>query len=123
MDFSSFDTTYLILVAVMVLLLVLQGWLIKRPQAWLGIFVPTVYIGLLVYLAATVRVLTLTDFVFAALGLFGLVAWWASAREARRQQSETDQRFGNTPMTATDFRVSFPPSGHGSPSRSRMWVG
>lgn len=122
MDLSQFDGAYLMLALVLILLLVAQNWLINRERAWLGIFVPTAYISLLVYLGAIGRVISLTDFVVAALGLLGLVAWWASAREARRQESEKDQRLVVTPLAAADFSVSIPPTGHRSPLRSHVRV-
>ncbi len=123
MDLSKLDGSYPMVAAVLILLLVAQNWLINRQRGWLGIIVPAAYIGLLVYLAVIGRVESLTDFVFAALGLFGLVAWWASSREARRQQSERDQRLFLTPWTAADSSVSFPPPGTGVRRHSQLRVG
>ncbi len=122
-DFSKFDSSYPMVAAVMILLLVVQNWLINRRRGWLGIIVPAVFVGILVYLAVIGRVESLTDFVFAALGLFGLVAWWASAREARRQQSEEDQRLVLNPWTAADSSVSFPPPGTGVRRQSHLRAG
>ena len=122
-DFSKFDGSYPLVAVVLILLLVAQNWLINRRWGWLGAIVPSIYIGLLVYLAVLGRVETLTDFVFAALGLFGLVAWWASSREARRQQSEEDQRLVVNPWTAADSSVSFPPPGTGVRRHTQLRVG
>ncbi len=113
MDFSHLDGAYPLIAIIFILLLVAQNWLINRQRAWLGIFVPTIYIGLLLLLALTGTLVTLTDFVVAALGLFGLITWWASAREVRRQKSEEDERLVITPWTAADSSVSFPPPGTG----------
>lgn len=120
MDLSRFDGTYLAVAFVLILLLVLQNWLINRQRAWFGVFVPLAYVGLLVFLGATGRVISLTDFVFAALGLLGLLAWWASAHESRRQKSERDLHLVTTPIPAADFSVSFPPSGHRSPPQPHL---
>lgn len=109
MDFSTFDATYLIVALVMLLVLVLQGWLISRERAWLGVFVPAAYLAVLVYLGATDHVTSLGDFVFAAFGLLGLIAWWASAREARRHPPTDDEPLHFAPLTAADFSGSFPP--------------
>ncbi len=123
MDLSQFDVSYPLVAGVLILLLVAQNWLINRDRAWLGVLVPAAYIGLLLYLAAIGRVESLTDFVFAALGFLGLVAWWASSREARRQQSEKDQRLFFTPWTAADSSVSFPPPGTGVRRQSHLRAG
>ncbi len=123
MDFSHFDGSYPMVALVLLLLLVAQNWLIKRERAWLGVIVPAAYIGLLVCLAVVGRVESLADFVFAALGLFGLVAWWASSREARRQPSEEDQRLVVNPWTAADSSVSFPPPGTGVRRQSHLRAG
>ena len=109
MDLAGFDGTYLSLAFVLILMLALQNWLIKQRQAWLGVLVPGAYTGLLVYLGVTGRVMSLVDFIFSALGLLCLVAWWVSAREVRRQESEKDLRFVFAPLTAADFSNSFPP--------------
>ena len=123
MDLSQFDGTYLGFAGVLILLLVAQNWLIKREHAWLGVFVPAAYIGLLVYLGVAGKVVSLADFVFAAVGLLGLVAWWASAREARQRESEEDQRLVITPWTAADSSVSFPPPGTGVRRHTHLRVG
>ncbi|MEO7588560.1 MAG: hypothetical protein ABIS84_11105 [Arachnia sp.] len=123
MDFSRFDGTYLAIAGVMLLLLGIQSVLVNRRRAWLGIFVPAAYLGILVYLGVTGRVSSLTDFVVAALGLLGLVAWWASARESRREKSQEDQRLVITTWTAADSGVSFPPPGTGVRRHSQVRVG
>ncbi|MDO5735537.1 MAG: hypothetical protein Q4P15_03590 [Propionibacteriaceae bacterium] len=123
MDFSNFDAANLAVGLALVILLVVQNWLLKRERAWLGVFVPAVYVGLLMYLGLVGRVMSLSDFVFAALGLLGLVAWWASAREARQQKIDDDQGAGRTPWTAVDSSVSFPPSGTGVHRHSQLRIG
>ena len=123
MDFSRFDGTYLVMAGVMLLLLCAQSLLVNRRRAWLGIFVPAAYVGILMYLGVTGRVYSLADFVVAALGLLGLVAWWASARESRRETSLEDQRLVITPWTAADSDVPFPPPGTGVRRHSQVRVG
>lgn len=95
----------------MLLLLILQNWLIHRKRAWLGIVVPVLYITLLVALAATGRLLSLSDFVFSAFGLLGLLAWWLSVRELRRQEAEDLENF--PPQTAATPGDLFPPANSG----------
>ncbi|RMB59742.1 hypothetical protein [Tessaracoccus antarcticus] len=123
MDFSRFDGTYLAIAGVMLMLLGVQSLMVTRRRAWLGVFVPAVYVGILVYLGATGRVSSLADFVVSALGLLGLVAWWASARESRSQKSEEDQHLVITSWTAADSGVSFPPPGTGVRRHSHVRVG
>lgn len=86
--FSHVDGKYLLVATVFLLLLAAQSWLVNRERGWLGVFVPATYLGLLLFLGVTGRVSSLPDFVFAALGLLGLLAWWMSARETWRQKNE-----------------------------------
>lgn len=123
MDLSSFDGTYLVAAAVILLLLVLQGLLINRERGWLGVFVPAAYLGVLVFLGATGRVSSLADFVFAAFGLLGLVAWWASAREARRHNSREGDVPPFAPWTAANSSASFPPPGTGVRRHFHLGIG
>ncbi len=112
MDLSQFDGTYLIVAIALILLLVAQNWLINRRRAWMGILLPSAYASSLVYLGLVGRIGSPAEFVFAAAGLFCLIAWWASARGAR-QTSDEDELIVITPWTAADSSVSFPPPGTG----------
>lgn len=88
MDFSHLDGISLLVAVVFLLLIGAQTWLVNREQGWLGVFVPATYFGILMFLGVTGRVSSLSDFVFAAIGLLGLLAWWISVREARRRKTE-----------------------------------
>lgn len=113
MNFASFDGGYLLVAAGMVLLLATQSWLISRRRAWLAFIVPVVYLLITVSLGVMGRLSSLSDFVVAALGLVGLVAWWTNSRGSKRKSFQEGQRLDITPLTAVDSRVSFPPPGTG----------
>ncbi len=108
MDFSHLDGTYLLVAVVFLSLVVAQAWLVNRERGWLGIFVPAVYFAILLFLGVTGRVSSLIDFVFAALGLLGLLAWWINVRDTRRQRLE--ERSQLPPQTAADPGDLSPPS-------------
>ncbi len=108
MDFSHLDGTYLLVAAIFLLLLTAQAWLVNRERGWLGFFVPATYFGILMFLGITGRVASLADFVFAALGLLGLLAWWISVREARRRKTEELSEL--PPQAAADPGDFSPPS-------------
>lgn len=107
MDFSQLDGTDLSVAVVFLLLIAAQAWLVNRERAWLGAFVPATYFGILMFLGVTGRITSLVDFVFAALGLLGLLVWWISARETRRKK--TEEFSGFPPLQAA--------GGTGNPSR------
>lgn len=108
MDFSHLDGTYLMVAVVFLLLIGAQVWLVNRERGWLGVFVPATYLGLLLFLGISGRVASLADFVFAALGLLGLLAWWISAREARRRSIEELSESPFSQSTADPGDVSPP---------------
>ena len=89
---SRFDATYLLIALGLGAVLLVQAWLIRRRPAWPGGIVPVGYLGLLAYLAATGRLAQLVDWVFAALGLLALLAWWAGARRQRVEETEDAAR-------------------------------
>lgn len=111
-DFSHVDGTYLLVALVFLLLIAAQSWLVNRERGWLGVFVPATYLGLLLFLGISGRVSSLADFVFAALGLLGLLAWWISARETRRRSNEelSESAFSKS---AADLGDVSPPSSTG----------
>ncbi len=112
MDFQHLDATYPIVAAVFLLLIAAQAWLVNRKRGWLGAFVPAIYFALLMFLGVTDRISSLTDFVFAALGLLGLLAWWISVRDARRRRIEDRTAF--PPQSAANPGDSLPPSSAGA---------
>ena len=111
-DFSHLDGPYLVVAGVFLLLIAAQAWLVNRERGWLGVFVPATYFGILMFLGITGRVSSLADFVFAALGLLGLLAWWISVREARRRSKEELSEFSPS-QSATDPGDVSPPSSTG----------
>ncbi len=112
------DWTYLLVAVVFLLLVGAQALLVNRERGWLGAFVPAVYFVLLLVLGATGRLSSLTDFVFAALGLLGLLAWWISARDSRRRAREELTIF--PPQTAADPGDSLPPPSTGVRRHTHM---
>lgn len=108
MDFSHLDGTYLLVAAVFLSLIGAQTWLVNRERGWLGVFVPATYFIILMFLGVTGRISSLSDFVFAALGLLGLLGWWISVRETRRRQIEELSVL--PPQSAADSGDSIPPT-------------
>lgn len=85
---SRFDTSYLLIALAIGATLLVQAWLIRRRRGWLGGIVPTAYLALLGYLVVAGRLTQFVDWVFAALGLFALVTWWAGARRSMAEEAE-----------------------------------
>lgn len=110
MDFSHLDGTYLGVAGVFLLLLVAQGWLVGRERGWLGVFVPAAYLGIMMFLGFSGRVSSLADFIFAAVGLLGILAWWITAREARRRRFEEHPESSFFPETDESDDVSSSPT-------------
>ncbi len=77
---SRIDGTYLLIALGVGVVLLVQGWLIRRRQAWPGGIVPAGYVILVGYLAVTGGLSQLVDWGFAVLGLTLLLTWWAGAR-------------------------------------------
>lgn len=77
------DGPYLVIASALIVVLLLHGWLIKRRTPWLGALVPVCYVGLVGFLAASGRLPSVIDYIFAALGLLGLLLWWSSVRRTR----------------------------------------
>ncbi len=107
MDVSHLDGTYLLVATIFLLLIGAQAWLVNRERGWLGVFVPVIYLAILLFLGVTGRVTSLADFVFSALGLLGLLAWWISVRETRRRKVE--ERSDLPPQPAADTGELLPP--------------
>ncbi|HMQ36340.1 MAG TPA: hypothetical protein PKE46_09170 [Micropruina sp.] len=86
------DTPYLIIGGCLLLVLLTHGWLIKRRTPWLGAVVPALYLGGIGYLAATGRLGSVVDYLFAAFGLVGLLLWWSSSRRAMAPEGSAHVR-------------------------------
>lgn len=86
------DVPYLLIGAGLVVVLLVHGWLIKRRTAWLGAIVPTLYLGLIGYIAVTGRLTSVIDYLFAAFGLIGLLLWWSSSRRTAQADRKSHVR-------------------------------
>jgi hypothetical protein len=82
---------YLVIALGVIAVLVVQGWLIRRRQAWPGGIVPAGYLILVGYLAATGGLSQLVDWGFAVLGLTLLLTWWAGARRRLADGSDGNE--------------------------------
>lgn len=85
---SRFDASYLLIALGIAATLLVQAWLIRRRRGWLGGIVPAAYLGLLGFLVMAGRLTQFVDWVFAALGLFALLSWWAGARRSMAEEAE-----------------------------------
>ena len=112
MDFAHLSGTYPLLALTLILVLAGQSWMIKRHHFWWGAVIPSLSAVLIAGLAIAGGVLTITDFLFASLGLVGLVGWWIGARRSTRPNADDDSPL-IIPLTAADSSVSFPPPGTG----------